>query len=345
MKKVILVILLIVVSLIQTHASNYTFTFDYSKINVTNLGEGQNASSLITYEGLDLTNQISEMRHEGPSMVVEGRTWWYTAHTGAHGSDHSQYELGVQIGASEEIDGVTWNRLNIVKSAEQRHERIPDKINEWNVYDWTVSDSVRCFGHIREEDNRVFVLYDYHNDNICYAPIFNSIYEYCDRPEIEPLKIYDFNDADSIVTFGRYVSKFERTEADSIVNSGFTYRVFNFVDKSDRFLIPEFKAIPEIGVIVHGDICGDMFCAPFAPTVCDTPITLRYVTDPDGNVMYEGIGGLRAWDDNEFLSVSDILESEAPARWYNLQGIEVEAPTSPGVYIKLQGGRTAKVAL
>ena len=39
-------------------------------------------------------------------------------------------------------------------------------------------------------------------------------------------------------------------------------------------------------------------------------------------------------------------DTDAPARYFNLQGIEVNASTlAPGIYIRLQGGRSEKIAV
>lgn len=45
-------------------------------------------------------------------------------------------------------------------------------------------------------------------------------------------------------------------------------------------------------------------------------------------------------------NVGTEADTDAPARYFNLQGIEVNASTlAPGIYIRLQGGRSEKIAV
>lgn len=72
---------------------------------------------------------------------------------------------------------------------------------------------------------------------------------------------------------------------------------------------------------------------------------LRYVTDGENNILYEALGGLKAWETDAFLSTSDLLAPEAATSWYNLQGVEISAPAAPGIYIRRQGSTATKVVI
>lgn len=61
-----------------------------------------------------------------------------------------------------------------------------------------------------------------------------------------------------------------------------------------------------------------------------------FVYDPNENKLY-----VNAYD-NTVTSITDILGSDAPAEYYNLQGVRVDQPES-GVYIMRKGNKTFKV--
>jgi hypothetical protein len=69
------------------------------------------------------------------------------------------------------------------------------------------------------------------------------------------------------------------------------------------------------------------------------------VTDADKNIIYEGLGGERLWESYED-SVADIsVDASGVCQWYNLQGVAVEPPTSAGIYIRHQNGKSEKVVI
>lgn len=65
----------------------------------------------------------------------------------------------------------------------------------------------------------------------------------------------------------------------------------------------------------------------------------KTVTQPDGTTIE-----VRMVGDERFHTL--VTDTDAPARYFNLQGIEVNASTlAPGIYIRLQGGRSEKIAV
>ncbi len=75
------------------------------------------------------------------------------------------------------------------------------------------------------------------------------------------------------------------------------------------------------------------------------PMQLRYVTDMDYNIIYEGIGGMKAWE-LEPSGVEDVcVDVRSDEQWFTLGGISVSQPTSPGVYIRRSGNRSEKVVI
>ncbi len=75
-------------------------------------------------------------------------------------------------------------------------------------------------------------------------------------------------------------------------------------------------------------------------------LKLRYVTDKDYNILYEQEGGVKLWD--EMAGVSNVAVDgsyDSEPSWYNMQGVKVAEPTSPGIYIRKAGNNTAKVVV
>ena len=75
------------------------------------------------------------------------------------------------------------------------------------------------------------------------------------------------------------------------------------------------------------------------------PMLLRYVTDMDYNIIYEGIGGVKAWE-LEPSGVEDVcLDGSESALWYTIGGVKIAEPTAAGIYLRRIGNRTDKVVI
>ena len=73
------------------------------------------------------------------------------------------------------------------------------------------------------------------------------------------------------------------------------------------------------------------------------PMLLRYVTDMDYNIIYEGIGGVKAWE-LEPSGVEDVaIDSHEAVEWYTIGGVKVSEPSAPGAYIRRSGSTAEKV--
>lgn len=73
------------------------------------------------------------------------------------------------------------------------------------------------------------------------------------------------------------------------------------------------------------------------------PAVLRYVTDADLNILFTGRGGSMPWEQGLVEEVVD--EPCGEAVYFNLQGQPCAEPLSPGIYIRRQGSRAAKVSV
>lgn len=72
---------------------------------------------------------------------------------------------------------------------------------------------------------------------------------------------------------------------------------------------------------------------------------LTYVTDGDDNhVIYEAAGGIKIWELAGVEAVA-VDNDDAQPEWFTLQGLKIDSPTAPGVYIRRTRSRTEKVVV
>ncbi len=174
----------------------------------------------------------------------------------------------------------------------------------------------------------------------------------------EILLTYDFNRTDVILgsldtewdDYGseklRYVSDCE------IQNSGRTYRSYKFVhfigDEIDDFYKYDAECVEGIGMPKSVLFGHNIFFLPFAnhEFTALQPMLLRYVTDKDNNIIFEQEGGTKLWTEVSGVgNVSADRMADGEPQWYNLQGVLVDRPTVPGVYVKKSGNSAQKVLL
>lgn len=291
---------------------------------------------LLIVLAIGLVSFASDLYHP---LVEEGRTWWYEAHSA--GSDCFKGECGIRIGAEEEFEGVKWHRLEAVKCME--YTKADDA---WISYAEPI-----LLAHIREVDKKVSIRLE--RDTIFASPMGMGqmvVSEFLPRfDDYEPceMQIYDFNASqnDEFV-YGSVDMNFtyKVSEIGSIENCGYDYKTFNaeFIRSTeDRY---SYKSD-----LQYMEIIGQNELAFFLPIrdyiAAENSWTwpvLRYVTDSDGTIIFEGRGGLKLWETDGFENPS--ISEDVP-RWYNLQGLEIATPTSPGIYIKIHNGRSEKVAV
>lgn len=76
-----------------------------------------------------------------------------------------------------------------------------------------------------------------------------------------------------------------------------------------------------------------------SPESYSSPL-LSYVTDSEKNVIYEGYGGVRLWEIAGVENVS--VDDYVPIEWFTIQGIRIDKPCAPGIYIRRQGRHASK---
>ncbi len=292
-----------------------------------------------------------------PPMVVEGKTWWQSTERwpDRYKREHYYYyEVGFTIGSKVEIDGVTWNKLYI------SHYR--DGVNYIDGIKWNEDESL--LGYIREEDGKVLTLMgSLAEKKERYASLFGETYAIlCPMYPVDGKEtlIYDFNKRDFHIGSLGYESNpsdydlepflLKYVSEDLVNNSGGDYKKYTYTHEEGY--AAEGEEIYFIEGIGMAQSCGWIGeCLFFYPMI-DREFTaldvlkLRYVTDKDYNILYEQEGGVKLWD--EMAGVSNVAVDgsyDSEPSWYNMQGVKVVEPTSPGIYIRKAGNNTAKVVV
>ncbi|MGM9859509.1 MAG: hypothetical protein ACI31C_02005 [Muribaculaceae bacterium] len=276
---------------------------------------------------------------EDAQIVIEGRTWWYTSDYCGYGTTD---EYGLRVGEEVEIDGVKWHKVQKILDASYKYRSdVPITFN----------DDVVDLCYMREEGKNVYTMVP--DDMFYWALDFYLYRAYEIIGDVnEPIQVYSFGEVNDQWVMGgdhdfqgsrrKHLTISDITEIESCGNS---YSLYTAKCTNDDCL--DVTYIKGIG---YSNWWSDLFCMP-----CDdfdlsmpyhVPPMLRYVTEGvDNEIIYEGLGGIKIWDD--FLNVSDIAVDgqDSTPRYYNLQGMEVSTPDTPGIYLKKVGGTTTKIVI
>lgn len=280
-------------------------------------------------------------------LVVEGRTWWYESSSQIDGP----IDYGVTIGKEVVINDVKWNEIRVIKSMLHGFDGV------W--HDCKDEDAV--VGYIREDGTKV-----YSKPFIKHS--FKPINELCfwhDMYEDNEVLVYDYGTSASHFFFGFRESNmlkigYEITETSDIINSGINYKkwtaiydgVYYWEDNDLRVIEPEkkpFEYVEGIGVTRPSDF-SMLFYFPWEGALNGDwdyrmPI-LRYVTEGEDNtIIYEGIGGQKLWTIPASVDNIAADTTDSNIEWYTIQGLKIDRPTTPGVYIRRQDGTATKVVV
>ncbi len=288
-------------------------------------------------------------------MVIKDRAWWYTLDYSS-GDDPLlwDHEFGLQIGDEVDIDGVAWHEINVVKRGD-------------GEYHWTRPDETDpiCISYIREERGSVFALLD--ADRLAEYPNIYKVMQHSRwaqyiSPDPKPVQIYFFGEKNDIFRmgdgddaalcqvmntenkfFGIYDDEY-LVDAASMQIYGIGFRNAGFMDGNSAMTVVE-----GVGAYTSDKEHISLFFAPLTDNGAESGFTvpvLRYVTDGEyshnAKVVFEGAGGWQQW---QFLVSSPDIETapvDGTERWFGIDGVEVVEPLSPGLYIKVTGGRAVK---
>lgn len=271
--------------------------------------------------------------------LKQGRTWWYNSHI--RGYDYNE-EYALSIGGETEINGKKWHEIWYLqmKSYDCRDGKLMES-----------DDIPRLLCYMREDNGLVYTMYPESAYSIEFHFPVKGIREFVFFPTLgdddyvyKEYVVYDFNaPVGSEYTSGGngILTKFiyKKTAIEDIVNSGRNYKLHKSKLLSERGN-PTLECIDGIGEVSWGFFFDPYGSGYTSITGADNP-QLRYVTDENREIIYEGIGGFKLWEADGVADVT--VEASAPVRWYNLQGIEMPEPTAAGIYIRRQGDESRKV--
>ncbi len=310
--------------------ANTTLVVEANTITIGNLVKPESAIVKLKERNPQNKVVVRNISKKHKPMLVEGRTWWYTSKHRAYGHPSRRWiaENGISVGEEVEIDGIKWHRIDIISTGISRSDV------------WEHNTTPRTIAYMREDGNKIFTAYfdgvyngyvegvsEYMHEFTCYDYPAQLSYEY--KNIGESYIVGDENDAHVTVTIN---------DIYQCTNSGYEYTLY----ECDVQYGSDVSFIDGLGCIANhyffDPVCGG---TPSSITY-DYP-QLRYITDPDGSIIYEGIGGYKLWEATGVDNV--IADSGESYRWYNLQGMAIDEPTTPGIYIRCSRGGNEKVII
>lgn len=296
---------------------------------------------------LEVTNSAGTSIKLHEPLVIEGRTWWYDA--GYYGT----VEYGIRIGSAVEIDGVEWNKVYVCLQRKDIDGPKPyDTTCEWTEY----GEDEGLLAYIREADGKVYAM---KADNAFSAekkpvaimdnsPLFFN-------PKGCAL-IYDFSNDGAFQLGGDGHDSpsigFDIVGLTEVESCGKTYTTMICSPASSQYVNSTTVCFTKgIGITGERDENGatngcSLFYAPFYMSATNGMYlnSLRYVTDSEDNVIYEGTGGDRLWETYREASVGTLSASkdDAGVEYFNLQGLSTARPAPGTLVLKKEGGAVTK---
>jgi hypothetical protein len=271
-------------------------------------------------------------------MLEEGKTWWYSGEY----SDKSKHsvEFGITIKGKRNLDGKEWSEIHLVYP------------------DMSVSENPYCL--LMEQGKKVYFSHAYDPETSAFDPDGFGLGNWLNLEDSELINgdgnIYDFNLSVGEMDFSslKYPHYFEEGEdvvsEQYLENSGLLYRRLYYSQPEDA--TAEYL-VEGVGRFLQND--DPIFCAPFIEKNGET--RLRWVTDAEKRIVYEGIGGYKLWSTDGVESVSTdalcvsggrgeiLVNGDYPGlAVYDTTGRRYAGTRVPaGLYMVTAGGRTAKV--
>lgn len=279
-------------------------------------------------------------------IVIPGKTWWYQSD---HCSPGGVAYYGVTIGEEDIIDEENWYSVDITKL----------------LYDFkdgkTYSDEKIHLCHVREVDGELFSRWNH--DEICqFEPIRDIILYLSDygNKDIQTALICKIGQEGTQLRIGseKIWADCEIESISEVESCGNTFKCYTakWIEDScskdganlHRYSVKN-KYLEKIG---HYD--NEFFFMPFNGCWIGgyyVSPELAYVTNPDGSILYEGTlyggeKGFKLWEyepdgvENVIVNTIDLT-----GKWYNVNGIEINRPTSPGVYIHQIDNKSEKIII
>lgn len=267
-------------------------------------------------------------------MLVEGRTWWYTQRHRLYGKDGLIAENGISVGEEVEIDGLKWHKIDVVSTGISRNS------------EWTYNTEPRTIAYMREDGDKIYTAY-FDDCRWDIEAVGNFSHEFYYGEQFPTQLTYEYKNIGESYLMGNEemigdeqypYEKIMIKEIVQIENSGFDYNLY----KCDEFYGRGLCFIDGLGSILGGFFFDPLCGGCTSMDSYDFP-ELRYVTEADGSVIYEGIGGYKLWEATGIGNIA--VEDNDCYRWYNLQGMEIDEPTAPGIYIRSNSKGNEKIAI
>ena len=276
-------------------------------------------------------------------FVAEGKTWWYSCKEDAYKptEDLTTAEFGLRIGTSEIVNGNEWHKVFVCL-----HNSCCKTSETWTALD----ENDGFVGYIREENGRVYAIPDINwnsNPKVSFVEIDSPFIDF----DNDSILILDFASSDSTFTIGnlnsdKLSSKWTMTSTKdgNITSNGYTYRCRY---ATNRYMPDKPICFVEgIGAVENKPThAPHLFISPFymlKPGIGNNYASLRYVTDSENNIIFESQGGRKIWSEYTGINKIEADTTDAPAEYYNLQGVRVQNPDH-GLYIVRQGSTVSKV--
>ena len=281
-------------------------------------------------------------------MVVEGRTWWYDANW------YGPIEYGIRIGSKALIDGIEWNKVYVCL----HHKDVSDSKPYDTTYEWiNYNEDEGLVAYIREENDKIFAkIADYH---------FSKELKPCALMDNSPLfwnsgssaLIYDFSNNETFTLGSEEIDSpelnFSIIDNDIVESCGYSYKRFKCSADESNYLLSNNVYFTQ-GIGVTGEWSDDnkntyysLFYAPFymAATNGMNLVSLKYVTDKEDNIIYQGTGGTKLWEQYQDVAVQNIINDNQNDKieYFNLQGIKIDTPAPGSIVIMLKNNRYIKV--
>ncbi|MDE6300989.1 MAG: hypothetical protein K2M19_04675 [Muribaculaceae bacterium] len=311
---------------------------------------------------LVILSAIPSLRADANSydpIVTPGRTWWYHYNGMYRDTD---YEFGYTIGEHEEIEGETWYHIerSYVGAYHNKNEYIERKYKNEGRTDFPF--------WIREKDGIVEVRNVVEGSHFEYIALSwtmfadnqlenGDAYTYTVYKFGQPGDHYFYGDGKSHYEFE--ISEVNEVETPAGPRKEYGNKRVDFVASQVDFPVDDwyekgFRYIEGIGqVITESDynyFLSNLFFMPMSHKISASGTInymLRYVTDEDYNILYEGKGGIKLWEtDPSGVESVTADQTTSEAEYYTLQGDRVnKTDLNPGIYISRQGAKTSKIII
>lgn len=292
------------------------------------------------------------------SIVEKGKTWWYYDTQVYYEPMHAEY--GLTIGDKSDYDDGSWSEV-VFEKAYIYTDRYQD--NQDVKYATIKEEKIKGVVALIKEQDGVLLTKRVENNLVGDETTAISVASVArvganaligdDWTAMPVSSIYAFGNVGDTFKFGneQISCDLKITDIKTEEYAGGLYSVYTaepIGNEDDVFSYRKLIYTREFGVTEFG-FGSFAFYAPYALLKADgrwQGPTLRYVTDPDHNVIYTREPGPKIWEAGFQNGITDVTidsENNDEPVYYNLQGIRINNPDKGQVVIKRQGTKITKI--